>query len=46
MHEDATEREIRLVGGVNAAGAFAWQCSSPDTADIAEFAQGCVYRAK
>jgi FtsZ-interacting cell division protein ZipA len=46
VHEDATEREIHLVGGVNVAGAFTWQCSSPDTADIAEFAQGCVYRAK
>jgi FtsZ-interacting cell division protein ZipA len=47
MHEDSTEREIHLVGGVNATiGAFTWQCSSPDTPDIAEFAQGCIYRAK
>jgi FtsZ-interacting cell division protein ZipA len=46
MHEDATEREIHLVGGANTVGAFTWQCSSPDTTDIAEFAQGCVYRAK
>jgi Pilin (bacterial filament) len=45
-HEDATEREIHLVGAVNAAGVFTWQCSSPDTADIAEFVQGCNYRAK
>jgi FtsZ-interacting cell division protein ZipA len=47
LHEDANEREIHLVGNLNAAtSAFTWQCSSPDTPDIAEFAQGCVYRAK
>jgi Pilin (bacterial filament) len=46
FHEDASVREIHLVGNVSAASVFTWQCSSPDVPEIGEFVQGCAYRAK
>jgi Pilin (bacterial filament) len=44
--DQAQQKELHLIASVNAAGAFSWQCISPDTQDITEFAPSCKYRAK